>query len=379
MKKAVFISTTNIFDAKGNGGVRASKEHHHMISDYFGEKNVKTILFVNETDFHSLTNEPISGVTAYKRISNKLGLLFAACFGCRVYFPWQEKAILRQINDYNPDLIFLDFSIAGRLLKTKANCKKICFFHNIESDYALNKVKNEGLWFLPAYTAALLNDKIAVSNASTVMCFNKRDSNRLKMLYGRSADFMFPISFNDRFEESLCQTSYSKRILFLGSCFGPNEDGIEWFIKEVMPKLPEITLDIVGLGFENKKEQYNQYKNINIIGTVDDTAPYYYSHLIVIMPIRYGAGMKVKTAEAMMYGRYILASSEALEGYETDNIDGIYNCNTATEYVSAIKYVFSHYSNQRYNTYVRQLFINKYETSHLSIEFQKAITSILEK
>ncbi len=55
---------------------------------------------------------------------------------------------------------------------------------------------------------------------------------------------------------------------------------------------------------------------------MDKTDVYYYKHAAVILPIKYGAGMKVKTAEAMMYGRTIFASDEALEGYDGKGIEG---------------------------------------------------------
>ena len=87
-----------------------------------------------------------------------------------------------------------------------------------------------------AYFAAKRNDRWALM-ANKVMCFNHRDSERLKEIYGRAADYIFPISLQDRFDERQCVKEYEKRLLFCGSCFAPNEDGIEWFMREVMPTL----------------------------------------------------------------------------------------------------------------------------------------------
>lgn len=378
MSKATFISTTNIFDDAGNGGVKASREHYNILCQAFGKDNVQIILFVHNTDHYDFSK--YSGknrIKIYKRTEGNVKLLLAALFGCRVYMPWEEKKIIKNIDSYDPNLIFLDFSVAGRLMRKFSSYRTICYFHNVESDYTLNKMKTDGIRYFPAYWAAKRNDKWALK-ADYIMCFNGRDSARLEQLYGRKADYIFPISLPDRFKEECCITKYEKRLLFLGSCFGPNQDGIEWFIQEVMPQLADegILLDIVGLGFEEKKDFYSQYRNVNVIGTVDKTDDYYYSHAIVVMPIRYGAGMKVKTAEAMMFGRYIVASDEALEGYSVIGVDDIKRCNKADEYISTILELFKTKNFSSFSRETRTLYTDNYDTSSVQKSFANTLETI---
>ena len=66
----------------------------------------------------------------------------------------------------------------------------------------------------------------------------------------------------------------------------------------------------------------------------------------------------IKTAEAMMYGKTILASDEALEGYEVADVQGIYRCNTKEEYVKTIRLIEG--KENYYSEMVRQLFLTKY-------------------
>ncbi len=368
--RAVFISTANIFNSKGNGGEKASKEHYDMLTHALGEDNVAVILFVHKNDVIPTLPQNVK-VIIHKRIENKILLLLSAFFGCRVYLPWNERKILKEISSFFPDLVFMDYSVAGRLFRKKHNYKTVCFFHNVESDYTKNKMKTDGMLYFPAYIAAKRNDKWAL-NADSVMCFNERDSRRLFELYRKKADYIFPISFIDRFDEKRCNYPVDKRILFLGSCFGPNRDGIEWFIKEVMPYLQEITLDIVGLGFEEYKDNYEQYSNVSVIGSVDCTDEYYYSHPVVIMPIRYGAGMKVKTAEAMMFGRFIVASDEAPEGYDVSGTEGIMRCNTASDYIATLNSYFNH-PPKAFEQTVRNLFLVNYNSKEVTEIFANVL------
>lgn len=148
-------------------------------------------------------------------------------------------------------------------------------------------------------------------------------------------------------------------------------------MKEVMPKLRDIQLNIVGKGFESKKKEYEKYENVNVIGTVEEPDQYYYQHAAVVLPIRYGAGMKVKTAEAMMFGRRIFASDEALEGYDVQELPGITRCNEADEFAEAINLYFDKEETKPYEPEVRRRFMEKYETNCLMERFKDFLNSLL--
>lgn len=370
-KQAVFIATTNIFDFMGNGGVKASKEHLKLVQNYFGKENVRVCVFLKP-------NEMRSGIEAkiFKREDSNFTQLIMALFGCKIYLPWHEKEVIRYIDECNPDLLFMDFSLLGRLIRLKRSYKTIVFFHNIEADYALNKVKNEGFIYLPSYWASKKNDQWA-TRADKVICLNDRDSNRLYEHYGRNADLLIPITFLDCFDETRTTTEYKREILFLGSFFPPNQFSIEWFIKEVMPHLNGVKLNIVGRNFEEKKQEYEQNENVEVIGSVQELSPYYYKHCAVVQPIKYGAGMKVKTAEAMMYGRRLFASDEALEGYDVEGVKGITRCNSAKEYADAINQYFDYGEFKAYEEDVRNLFLDRYETNQVMNRFKKLLDETL--
>ena len=78
---------------------------------------------------------------------------------------------------------------------------------------------------------------------------------------------------------------------------------------------------------------FTRYRKLNIIGTVDDLSQVYNEADVVVLPIISGAGMKVKTAEALMYGKRVLGTKEALVGYdEISNCE----CNSGEEFKNRI-------------------------------------------
>lgn len=369
-KKVLFLTVMDIYDKDGNGGVKCSQRNYIYLQKCYGKCNVILATFPRK----EYTIPPKDEIM-FKRTQNNFQHLIAALLGCKVYFPWNEKKVFKFIVENNFDLIFIDSSLLGRVAKVEGNFKKIIFFHNVEADYAKNKVQNEGIRYLPSYFASKRNEKIAIENVDAVIALNTRDSLRLESLYGRGANFILPITLHDSYsmEKARKFTIQKNRLLFVGSFMPQNQVAVEWFMKEVMPELTGINLDIVGKGFENKKREYEAESNVNVIGEVDDLDEVYYSHEIVIIPLLYGAGMKIKTAEAMMYGKIILASDEALEGYDINGVSGVFRCNTAEEYIIKINELCG---DKLVQSDTRTLFTNKYDDTCKEAEFEKFIMSV---
>ena len=62
----------------------------------------------------------------------------------------------------------------------------------------------------------------------------------------------------------------------MGALYKPNLDGLRWFVDNVFLKLDnKYTLLVVGRGLENIISDYQDIKNMKIIGGVEQLAPYY--------------------------------------------------------------------------------------------------------
>lgn len=372
MSKVMFITSNDLFCTNGDGGAKGSQKNYKLLTRSILKNDIKLICIYKD----SYEQMPTS-VIKIKQPHSDVGLLVANMLGCRRFYPWKLHIFKMLTSKEKYDLVWLDSSNFGNLVSRIYSGKTVVFFHNIEADYMKNKYAKEGLKFLPAYWAAKHNEKLAMK-ADYIVTLNERDAHLIKDKYGRDVNCILPIAFEDIFDvERANRTDIEENsILFCGSCFGPNIDGIEWFIHDVLPLLENTKLVIVGKGFESKKEQYEAYsKQIEVVGTVDDTSQYYYTHSIVVMPIRYGTGMKVKTAEAMMFGKIILATDEALEGYDVEEIDGIFRCNNAQDFINAYKTVKS---NKKYYDDIRKLFLDKYSINAVQKVFDNFLKGIVE-
>lgn len=351
--RILFIGSQNIKEAINNGGMQCSKRNYELVLEVVGEENLFTGIISN-------SKEEYPHNQFFKRCANNQESLFSSLMMRRLYKVSEEKKILDYIKKINPDVLFIDTSLFGRIVKK--SCKKmktVVFMHNLEKEYAKHRVKKEGWKYFPAFISTVYNEKEAVKYAHKVICLNSRDAKLVENVYNRKIDFLLPIGFKDTFEPTkVCRNNCSKDLLFIGSNFGPNYDGIKWFINNVMKKLKEYKLIIIGKDFEKAKEEL-ECENVTVVGTVQEIDKYYYKYFNVVLPIKYGDGMKVKTAEAMMFGMNLFATDEALEGYDVQNVKGIFRCNSSEQFIEQIRNSTKE-ERKEWNEEVRDVYVNNH-------------------
>lgn len=374
-KKVLIVCGQEIFSGKNDGGRKGSLKNYKLLQEVFGKENVYLCVTTNQ---EGKSEQNVIRVPAH---SSSLARIINILRGNLFTDSATEETIITLIEQEKFNIIYCDRSMWGSLIKKlKAkdiSCKIWVFLHNIEKNYFWNRVIHQNILFYFPYLKILRSEKQTVSQADYLITVTQRDANLLKKIYKRDSNLILPMAFQDVFSEAkviISQNEHCKDLLFIGTMFPSNYDGIKWFVENVMSELPEYTLKIVGKGFE-KKRKLLERKNVHVIGYVDDLEDYYYADNIMVMPIFYGDGIKVKTAEALMYGKIILASNEALEGYDVEGVNDIYRCNTKEEYLSAIKRVFSQ-KRDAYSKNVRRLFCSTYSLESQIQVCRKIWTSV---
>lgn len=97
----------------------------------------------------------------------------------------------------------------------------------------------------------------------------------------------------------------------------PNVDGVEWFLKRVWPLVlkgfPNARFFTAGSGH---RPSFLDSEATTDLGAVRDVRALYERVTVAVAPLRYGAGLKGKVAEAYAYGRPVAGTSIAFEGYD---------------------------------------------------------------
>lgn len=239
--------------------------------------------------------------------------------------------------------VILDGSGLGFLCKIlKFRSKKIdviTYFHNCEARFFWGAFRHfKTLHSFGVLIANFAAERLAVRYSDRLVCLNSRDSNQLHRIYGRRATDLSPMSLEDQLANSVAVHASGDRrdyALFVGGGFYANQAGILWYSKYVAPFI-SIRTRIVGRGLESIKDELEQNAGIEVIGAVDDLAPWYAGASFVVAPIFDGSGMKTKVAEALMFGKRVVGTVEAFAGYEEviERVGCV--CETADAFVAAI-------------------------------------------
>ena len=120
-------------------------------------------------------------------------------------------------------------------------------------------------------------------------------------------------------EIALTASAFADRsgLLFVGSAHPPNADAVEYFASLILPRLRSRLgverLTVVG-EVERLVGSLSRSGALELVGHVPQLEPYYSRARVVVVPLRYGAGLKGKVLEALASGVPVVTTSVGAEG-----------------------------------------------------------------
>lgn len=267
---------------------------------------------------------------------------------CSVYGKsWRQ--IEKELDWEQYDIVNLERSLNSYIVSSAKRHNKCVMvrFHNVEYDYYYNVYQHSGGMInkIKSYIAFYYEKEIA-KHADILIPITEKDSNRIKSLYSVAANKIFvnPVCVTDVLQDSSTKPKElpNKYYLATGSLwYGPNADGIMWFIDNVWNVL--INNNVIddcyllvagGKPNLNLKEKIKVSSKVILIDTPETMEPYFRNAYAYVAPIFNGAGMKVKVAEALSYGLNVYGTKHAFIGYE--HAKGTHLINTKEEFYSAL-------------------------------------------
>ncbi|MBR1514876.1 MAG: glycosyltransferase family 4 protein [Bacteroidales bacterium] len=346
MTKLLFIrykKNNGILD----GGEQVTEMHYYALSEIVGKANIDTYYVHDENQKRTICDY-LNGVLFFP---------FNYHFGLT---PKKVKQLCSKAQSF--DVVFIDRSVFGiiakKLKESGYRGRIITFFHNAEASYFDAKLPKHLPFRNIIIRSADHNDAFSFKYSDKAIVLNRRDDDVLSKQYGKRADTIIPIVFRDKLGDTTNtheSTREKPECLFIGSYFAPNNEGIVWFAKNVLPNV-NITMKVVGKGMDRLKNEESILRDVEVIGNVPDLSEHIKEADIMVLPIFKGSGMKVKTCESLMYGKNIIGTDEAFEGYtgDFDQIGG--KCNTAKEFIETLNDFIAH-PRPKFNAYSRQLFL----------------------
>ncbi len=120
----------------------------------------------------------------------------------------------------------------------------------------------------------------------------------------------------------------------------PNEEGIRWFINEVLPKTVEKAPDFVyHLAGRNMPEWLTAMNDphVDVVGEVPDAKAFVADHDVAIVPLLSGSGIRIKIIESMAMGKTVITTRVGAEGILYDEEVNIIIAENKAKMVEAIR------------------------------------------
>lgn len=234
-----------------------------------------------------------------------------------VAIPWSEadRAFIRRASRGRADVAIADymFQAAAFAWLDRSDVPTAIVMHDLFHARAASSIAGD-----VADTVALVDraEEIALlGRADAVIAIQQREADFVAEHVPGVTVITAPIAAS-------CVTAAAPgdgdRLLFVGSNTAPNIVGLQWFFDAVWPAVraarPAMRLDVAGTvarAFGGAVPP-----GVRFLGLVDDLDALYRMAGIVISPLTFGSGLKIKLIEAMARGKAIVATPITLQGVE---------------------------------------------------------------
>jgi glycosyltransferase involved in cell wall biosynthesis len=168
------------------------------------------------------------------------------------------------------------------------------------------------------------------------------DYDQLKSILSEGKSILCPHSVQTR-PKRIRKTV--KNIVFIASEYPPNIDGIKNFISYCWPSINKsynVNLLIYGNVCHALKDY--SFKNIKLMGFAKNLDEVYSIADIIINPVRFGAGIKIKNIEALANGLPLITTLHGSRGLVTDSCQAFMIAENSGDFISGIERLITDYS-----------------------------------
>jgi glycosyltransferase involved in cell wall biosynthesis len=239
--------------------------------------------------------------------------------------PQVAQALRQLLSQEKYDLLLCDFVLTAAVVPWDWPGPKVLFTHNIEAVIWERhfRIARNPVWKAVCYreyrTMEALEHRY-VKLADHVLAVSNNDQDFFAQLVKKDKISVVPTGVDIEYFRPEQGKEYPATIVFTGSMdWIPNEDGILYFIKDILPivraQFQQVRLLIVGRRPSVRlREVAAKVPGVTVTGTVEDIRPYMAEGCIYVVPLLVGGGTRIKIFEAMASGKAIVSTTIGAEG-----------------------------------------------------------------
>jgi len=249
------------------------------------------------------------------------------------------------------DYAILESENVGAILDNKnlrAN-KIIVRVHNDESEYfyqlgkSTQKYRDKIYYYIESFKFKTYSKKI-FNKADRLWFISNKEIFNDRTFHHKAIHLPTPVNNVWKTQELA-----NKQVLFVGALFMPNNlEAIMWYLNNVhnfLLKEENYKLIIVGSTNDLKQEFFYEifknYTHVEVRLNEDDLTSFYSEATIFINPMLHGAGVKLKSINAIQNGLVLISSSIGIEGTGLIKDEMYFEANSPEDFLNTILKVFN--------------------------------------
>jgi sugar transferase (PEP-CTERM/EpsH1 system associated) len=246
------------------------------------------------------------------------------------------------------DVLVCDFLQPSVNVPPRLRIPAVLFQHNVEAmiwkrhyEVQANPLKKTYLY--GQWRKSHAYERAACRRFDHVVAVSREDRETMERAYGLKSVSDVPTGVDTEFFRPRASVEREPHnLVFTGSMdWLPNEDAIQFFTREIMPRIrervPDATLTVVGRKpYASLVELGRRDPSIIVTGRVEDVRPYMERAAAYIVPIRIGGGTRLKIYEAMAMEKPIISTTVGAEGLPVKHGRELLLADTAEAFADAV-------------------------------------------
>jgi len=288
---------------------------------------------------------------------------YRAAYGIRSFFTGRSLKSLydcpgpfvreaRRLADERFDVVIVEYWQLYPLLRVFDPNVTVLLTHDIDFSVNADRLLLEGNLFRKA--AALRKWRIerreelrAYRRARHIWALTKRDAAAAKELSrGAAVTSVLPFGLEEaRFVPTITRRE-SREVLFMGALAADfNRDALDHFARDIHPLLAGIEgihFTVVGGQLPESLAFFGKFRNVEVVGHTPDVTPFLERCACLVVPLRFGGGLRIRILEAMAAGVPVVASPVSIEGMGLEPGEHVLVARTPAEYRDHIQALFDY-------------------------------------
>ncbi len=333
--KIVVLSPVVYGNTCGHGGgilsfgqlKRLVRKHEvHFISFYKG----------NDTGLHdpvclrdlqsicaSVTLVPLQ-VGVLRRVCSKLAPFFRFMPNDAAFISSRnmKSRVLEVVHEITPDVVLIQFPPMAQYVTFNRQTPVVLDVHDVFSVSFFRKFRVETslmsrIYRLIDWLTWVRYESFFYSQFDAIYTLTEQDRSGLRIFSPELDVDVIPAAVDVPEKMPPLRPLAKKQVLFVGSFYhSPNIDAVKYFLSEIFPlvlqQVPDTEFIVAGKGAETYFKQH-EYRQVRFLGFVENIDELYGSSAAVVIPIRFGGGVKIKAIEAMANCCPIVSTSIGME------------------------------------------------------------------